>query len=461
MKFFAVGSKPKESTKDKPDYTPAIVQQTHNALYSIGEGVRQGYFGYDTLQGAIKSIRAYQSKYLLPYVDGEILVDSGGYEYLKEKKSIPPDATGKLIDANLAYMKSEKDVYSNIFSVDIGLTLNPKYSYANNKEFITYINGLSLEKTKKILIEYPEIAKKWIFIYQWKIWDIFKIFEGLYKELNLAEVVNNWAIGGLVSIRNICPHIDYSSFIPMSFRILYDYLSANRFDHDLRIHILGIGNVVYDRFAILILEKLFQRYLMSYSNTSTRLTFDSVQQTHRAMKGALILGIYYLNNDVLEYAPRILDVPDEIVKKVYTGPNFDLYDAIKENFGILEARIRTRSKKIKHADMSCYGALNIFSNLEIDRYLEKMVDHYGLIDSFFRYDGIENFIEDITKKLACIQESCWDLFTDSMIESIKKNFAIIFHYHKIIINNPLDYEGLNSNLERFIKNALKFPAVLN
>ena len=190
------------------------------------------------------------------------------------------------------YAGQEVNNYSYLFSLDIPSSI--KYLELNKVDVIYEFNKRALLKLRGLIEIHPELKDKIYFVWHFKIAAQYQIWSRLYKELGLAEFISNRAIGGMVGLHGKTK-TNFSPFTAISYRCLLDYLEAENFKNDFRLHFLGMY-IGYDRFQIALLEKLFSRYLQDSANV--KMSYDSINAAHSTRMNS-VKPFYLFENDVL------------------------------------------------------------------------------------------------------------------------------------------------------------------
>jgi hypothetical protein len=405
------------TTEKMIDFSPLTIHKAKNFLISIIDGLNQKNFGLNTLQYSIKDIIFFKNKY--SNIPGyKLFIDSGGYSIIVG--DVNPSDIPKFIDCYIYYLESQIDVYDYIFSLDIPVFLN--YPTYNTKQNIYQLNKLSLSRSLQILNKYPDLKDKIYFIYQFKIKGQYEIWDKLYEELELKNYVKCWGIGGLVGMRGILRNdpnsndINFSPFIALTFRCLYDYSHALNQDF-FKLHILGIY-IKYDRFQIIILEKLFKLYLQ---HNNVLLTYDSINYFRTAELKIKNLEIYtIIGEDIIKYN-SILDVPMEVLKLVYTNTDIDYLS----NMLFELSRLKTSTNLL---NIDTFVPLNVFSNLQIDKFFEMIINKYKIIE-LFSSQNYEIFNRKLISILTHLNTKYSFLFTPKLVKCISENLRITYIFH--------------------------------
>ena len=429
--------------KKSIDFSPLIANITDYSLISIISGLTQKNFGIDTLKKCITEIRRYKDSFCSNKL--KLYIDSGGYSIIVG--DVLPSDILKFMECYNFYLENEKNFYDYIFSLDIPVFLEyPKY---NTKQAIYKLNKLSLDNSVKILDKYEEIRNKFYFVYQFKIKGQYEIWSHLYDELNLKNYINCWAIGGMVGLRGFLKNYEntnelkFSPFTALAYKSFFDYLNTSM-SNPFRLHMLGIY-IKYDRFQIILLEKLFRKYLQ---NNNITLTYDSINYFRTAQLKARDIDIFYLNNNELNIFNSKNNIPENILKTVYSIPEY-------YNF-ILEEYDRLRNNKILY-NINSFVPLFVFSNIQLDLFFDFIIEKYQIHELFFNtnYDIFKNKINIIFSNLTSKYPN---LFTPIFITNVKENLRITYIFHNWFINNR-KRDKLDFMITEFIK-KINFPLEL-
>ncbi|MBF0204661.1 MAG: hypothetical protein HQK67_10195, partial [Desulfamplus sp.] len=337
--------------------TQSVSRQTDNYLYSLVDGMNKDNAGCQSITNVVDNMLDCGSH----FDNGNLFVDSGGYSIITG--AIEPENIGFTIDLWSYGGEHFKDDFDYLFSLDIPLSL--EYKKLNTKTNIYKYNKDSLSEMVILLDKFPELREKIFFVWQFKMLPQYEIWKTLYKELELERYIQNRAIGGMVGLRGVTG-IKFSPFIGMVFRCLYDYINADNYSNDFRLHFLGMYNR-YDRFEIALMEKLCSYYLSYYlgdKNITAKFTYDSVNFAHTARMNPEI-PIYCIDGDNIVVYDNVVNVPADVIKKVYEDAGSELYKNIQQ-----EIECRRHGKRLDNA--SSFSPLNIHSNMNLDRYFERL-----------------------------------------------------------------------------------------
>lgn len=438
------------SIKSKSDFNIIPVKYAKNSLISIIEGLNQKSFGYNTLNITINSIREFKRKYT-DLTTSKLFIDSGGYSIIVG--DVPPTSVTKFIECYNHYLLTEKDIFDYIFSLDIPIFLNnPEY---NTIGHIENFNRLSLTSSLEILKNNPELQDKFYFIYQFKVDGQYQIWDKLYTELSLDKYIKNWAIGGMVGMRGILRNdpnskdINFSPFTALAFKSLFDYMNSSGFGQsDFRLHCLGIY-IKYDRFQLVLLEQLFTEYLRSLiKDPDPKLTYDSVNYMRTAQLKVKTLEIFNRQDDTIIRYDGIQNVPHDLLQKVYGT----LYEEVLKELEALNI-----GQNLMNID--AFTGLNVYSNVEVDKFFHSIIKKYQIIDIFFNCRDYEHFKRLIDPILITFSTKWPYIFTSKLIKCIRENFRITYIFHYWMLKKK-DKRTLDSLILDFIK-KIGFPGGLS
>lgn len=428
------------------DYDRAAIAQTGNALVSIIGGLKQKRFGFDTLYGVMEHIREVKRRHIDP-IGGELFLDSGGYSIIVG--DVSPEDIPKFIDCYNVCLVKERPADSWIFSLDIPFRINdPEF---NTRKNIEDLNRRSLETAREILLAHPEIRDRFYFVWHFKMPGQYEIWNKLYEELSLNDIICNRAIGGMVGIHGAAK-IRFSPFTGMAFRCLQDYLEARSFGRGFRLHFLGVY-IVYDRFQIALLDKLFQRYLAQADIAmESVLTYDSVNFARTSLFKAKGMAYYDLHNGALECYPDILSVPSEVFRGVYYDD--ELYVGVQDELANFKAGAKSSE------DVDAFTALNVHSNTAIDRYFSHIIDANQIVDILFESSTAGEFASKAGTVLDGLSSNHKRLFSRDVCKAIKRNFEETYIFHEWFTKGR-DYVALDTLMRDVIQNKIRFPANLS
>lgn len=404
---------------------------TDSFLYSLIEGINQEDFGYHSITSVAQRIQECKTRY---FSKGSLFVDSAGYSILSGL--VAPDKIHAVINCWEYYANQEKDNYGFLFSLDIPSSM--QYPELNKKALIYTHNKKSLERLRTLIEAHPCIREKVYFVWHFKMMEQYEIWNRLYQELELSRFISHRAIGGMVGLHKETK-IRFSPFTPMSYRCLLDYLDAGSFDREFGLHLLGMY-IVYDRFQIAFLEKLFSCYLQSPGKVV--MSYDSINPKHSAMMNAQKPFFHFAEENISCFT-GITDIPKQIIEGIYTD-----VDYVHEEIG----RYMEFEKKLQNA--ATFTPLRVYSNLCLDRFFEWIIDHYELVEMMesTSITTLMGNFSTITKDMA----KKWpQVFTRQVCTAMQNNMRITHKYHRWFITKR-DHETLDEDMRSFIK-MINYP----
>ena len=437
MKYIYVMSTHNPKTK-KNNMAPMNTSLAGEYLYSLIEGFRQKDFGLHTLRKPAWRIELFKNTYSVSQ-ENKLYADSGGYSILRGEVS--GIDVRKLIKCYNEYVMQDHHIFDYIFSLDIAFSL--KHQEINRKNFIYRANKESLGDLRDMMERSDPLSKQVFFVWHWKMLSQYEIFKKLYDELELSRFFLNRSIGGMVGMRKN-NRFPYSPFTPMVYRCLWDYIKSERFDVPFRLHFLGMY-LMYDRFHIAFLEKLCKRYLKDFLGYDAEVCFsyDSINYEHTTRMNKEF-PIYHLNGNKteIECYKSVPAVPDHIIDTVYTDPMINTF---------VREEIKRRKEGIRLDNAGSFGPLSIYSNIYLDKFLERLIDDCGLVDVFFEHKSPTPIKSIVGKKLADIQKKYSFVFKPREIENILNNIVEKTHPFHRWFRDKRDYKNLDGLIIEFIK----------
>ena len=428
MKFVTVASKP---AAKGVNYDHAIMAQNKLCLFSIIGGMCQQGFNTHTLNDMLSTIKDYNESYVRP-CHGEIFVDSGGYSIIQG--AVHPSAVPRFIQCYNAMLRLEAGAFDKIFSLDIPWSI--EFPEMNTRQKIMDLNDYALSTARDILLAQPEARERFSFVWHFKMPAQYEIWDNLYAKHDLNRIVRHRAIGGMVALRGITK-IKFSPFIGMAYRCLLDYLDAGRFDQDFTLHLLGMY-LPYDRFEMAVLDGLFARYLEGEAQVET--TYDSINPIQSTRKGKDI-PLFEFTGSALSVYPNLIDAPAGILDHVYGDPKL---------IGFVQEEIARRRSGGDLINTSSLGPLNIYSHRQVNHFFEYVVAAHGLAEVFFQEWSLTTINGHFRSVLATLARTCPALFTASLRDSIMRNVAITYEFHRWFID-----DHSRTGLDRLIQNNIR------
>ncbi len=421
MKHINVAS-PTDINSTQVDTTIVVNKLTGLTLISLISAYSGEEFGITTLNKTIKGFRSYKLK-VSEQVEIQLFVDSGGYSIIIGE--VPPYLITRCIETYHYALEYSRDSFDFIFSLDI--PFNAKHPSFNTRNKIEGFNRQSLTESIKVIRRHPELKEKFLFIYHFKTIEHYKIWQKLYRELDLGQHIKHRAIGGMVSLKQAAK-IDFAPFIATAYQCLNDYLKSNSYGEEFRVHFLGI-NVKYDRFLITFLEKQFQRYVGE--DIPVVFTYDTINYR---VSGFHIKEVYDLvNGELLVY--DLFDIPDELLQKVYRDEQFTAK---------MKQEIFDKQKTGKFRNSLEITPLKVYSELAVDAFFEEQIEQYKLIDLVMKSVDPFDFKAKIKDPIKQIFAPYENVFGSNTSKSVRKSLYMLQCFHDWYMTmcddeNELDY----------------------
>jgi hypothetical protein len=412
------------------EFEKAIYGLVVGCLYSLIACFGRSGFGLDTLTNFASTVNKYKSEFLVGITT---FVDSGGYSIIKG--DVSPINIDRFLGCYIAYFEYANNLFDRIFSLDIPFSL--KHNELNRKELIYKYNIESMSKQLEVLKRKPELLDKLYFVWHFKLKSLYGIWKQIVSELELNKVIRNRAIGGMVSLRILNREINFSAFTGIAFRCLYDYLQSGYFDSGFRLHFLGI-NLPYDRLHIAFLEKLFQKLAQGHEIEHTYDTINYSQGTR--MNSSLSLYDFTANNEMIYY-DNISQIPFELVKNIYKDEK--LTNEIAE-----EIQRRINGKRLKSTNS--FIPMNIYSNLCLDKFFEKIIDEYEMVDVLLGCSSTSVVEREFKLLNSELREKYPSLFINNMEVNLVENMEYTWTYCDWYLNDRSD-ERLDYHINRLIE----------
>jgi hypothetical protein len=421
-------------------YQKPIFDHSKTCLISLIHALSSNSFGIDTTNKGCEDIRRYKNKYLSENIYPFIL-DSGGYSIIAGDVQFLDIV--RFIECYNHALKVLKDDFDYVFSLDIPVFINSPEK--NTINIIGALNEKSLNTSIESIEANPILIEKFSLVLQWKMKGQYYIWDKLYEDLHLKNYVKNYAVGGLVGLLGLCPHIDFAPFIGPCFYWLYRYLEKDDFTHPLFIHILGQYHKSA-RFILFFLQELFNNYLKLVNQTCI-ITFDTINYSLSSMYKTRVGVDVYINEYPNLHVYHCYELTDVILSKIYTSDNslksfHDNWDTIKKD------------EPLK--DTSFLIPTYIYSQLQLDNYFEQVIKSKNLIDIFRSRDHISESEIDKLKKLKWELSSHLNFLTPNFKKTVLKSIQLILAFHGLVIYKGFDKKYLDDLMFKFIS-KINFP----
>ncbi|SLM30958.1 conserved hypothetical protein [Desulfamplus magnetovallimortis] len=416
----------------------AIIRIAGSGLISLIDAFKQNQFGLDTLYNFRRHLEKYINQ-VIKSTNAHLYFDSGGYSFIQGQ--IHPDDIRKLITCYLHFMIEEMQTYYKIFSLD--LPFSKRYNLYNTKENIFDFNRLSLLETFDIIEKVPQLADKFIFIWQFRRIELYRIWCILHDELSsygYDKFITHRAIGGMVGLKGETK-INFSPFIALSYRCFKDYITVGLFHFPFQLHLLGVYTLS-DRFMIAYIEKVFERYLKQLTiNSGVIISYDSTNYFRTAQYNARKMHCNSYDKGDLTHYSTVFDVPDNILRHIYHTD--ELYFHIQEEI----QRLKINEDLLEG---NSFAPLNSFNFVQEDKFIEDAIEKYKITDVLFESRDNDDFRKETGDILDQILKSTPQFFGPRFKDSIMDNMTKLYRLHKWWTFEGGEYDSLNSLVEEFI-----------
>jgi len=425
---------------NEPNFSAASLNLSKNVLISLIYGFQQKNFGFDTIKSLASKLSVYKEQL---DKDIKIYIDSGGYSVIKG--DVKFNDTQKLIGSYNRFLQYENDLFDYIFTLDIPLWGNDQVN--TTRDNLYRFNYESIKQTLSILKDQPHLRDKLYFVWQFANPYQFEVWNQICSELKINQHFINRAIGGLVGIRersmkDKSTRLALSPFTSMAFKCFFDYLNSPFTDSLFRLHILGTSHKV-DRFQLLLLEKLFSFYCQDKEYPEPTVTYDTINYFRSAMFAMNNLQPYRLKNQQLIKYKNILEVEDDVIQQIYhTQALYDAYQEGKNIFKQLDP-----SQRQKNPDF--LAPLNIFSNLNLDRYLNFLIEKYSVLNNILEIENQTTYLKQRNWTCKYLSEDEGKIFNNNDIKQINYNLEELYLLWTWLNNSP-DEKIINRRVNQTI-----------
>ena len=393
--------------------TLASINVTKKTLISIISGLKQKNFGYDTMQRTVRDFRQFKNNFA-ELVDGELYGDSGGYSIIGG--DVNPKDIPKFVSCYNKFFQLEHGSVDQFFSLDIPVFLKPEFRDYNTCKHIFEFNHLALSESKKLLEQDPEFRGKFNFVWHFKILEQYLIWDRLYEELELSNLVSRRSIGGMVGLPKRAG-IKFAPFIGLAFRCLYDHLNGPYSNEPFILHLLGIKSRS-DRLAMAVLEKLFKAYLPE--SVDVIMTYDSINANRNTQFNVKNLETYSFENGTLNRYDNVFSLPQHVVESVYS-------EASMQSLFARELTQLKAGKNLTTADS--FSPLGLYSVKAIDAFFIERIILYKVVDIFLESTSVIQVKYHLEKFLLDMSLEQPKIFTKIFKKTLIENIEWIFKFH--------------------------------
>ena len=415
--------------KDDLDIMPSVFTHASCFLSTLANAYGKT-FSKKTYKTYVENVKKFKLRYNA--YNPELWIDSGGYHFVKgEYSKVNVDT---LIDGYHLFLKEEFESYDKIFSLDLPLKADKKTQYSINKK--------SIEHSLNVIKENDAVKDKMYFVGQFLRNDQYEVWNKLYREFELYSVFKNRAIGGMVSSRRYFRNVP-SPFIGIAYRYLFDFLKYKQ-KEDFTIHFFGIY-LTQDRFTILLLEKLFSRYL---KDVNINFSYDTISFSRKIKLSHADYKVYFDRGRGMRLDPSLYEFNRQddlklIYKEEHVEKASDLLFLLGEK---RESKLKRdldrfmcdfkgeEKEEIKPGNLEILDPLGVYINKNIDMIMSEMIDRQDIVSKIVSLEKIEHAFE-LIENFVYSSSGCLEYGSASQIEV--ENIATdsvfsSFHFLKII-----------------------------
>lgn len=409
-------------------------------LISLIDGLKQNGFGLNTLIKTAHDIEKLHQSFKGD--NKKWFIDSGGYSIIVG--DVSPRDMSKFMDCYSYYLENFAPTNCDyILSLDIPILL--KYPSYNTVKYIKDMNYLSGQKSRKILAAKPELYDKFIFVWQFKTPNQYKIWNEYYNDIYKDDInLKHFAIGGQVGLRGITG-IEFSPFIGCCYQIL-DIIYNKNLKCESIIHLLGIYGL-HDRFLMGILDRLFNNYYLNKRQESVQITFDTVNHLISGLfKVRELKSIIIEDNKILyDYNHKMIDKFNLLIEDVNT------LKEVQDNLNNIVSNTRI-------GDTNIVAILEVIKNQMFNKIMESVIDQYQIVEMFVNANNYNQFKNQFIPIYLQMEKDFPYIFGNRM-SRVLLNFQLTFSFNEWWTKRDRDPILLNSMMQKFIK-MINFPSDL-
>ena len=460
------------------DVVPSMLKHSKNVLIKL-DSIYGGRTIYKKADNFNKDLVKFKDRYSV--YSPEVWIDSGGFSFLKGRmKSIDIDS---IIQSYHYFSRKYHNNFDKLFSLDfvrrsqetstIDLSKTKKYNFD------------SLKKSCDMLVDEPALVDKFFYIMQFAGDGIYDLWNNNYKELGIGEIVKRRAIGGMSGLRKNKINKP-SPFIGIAYKSLCDFIKSQETNHqnEFHLHFLGI-NLIQDRFAILLLEQLFQKYLR---NVTVKFSYDTGTVAMLAMRSCLTLGAfvktdsgrykYTPNFDGINVYPDFTPTCHDLLQdldRIYEQANIDTARKVMEDsFSSRQKKLAIDldrllkkgvppEKGAASKSLEIYIPFNVHSNICIDKIMHAAIERHDVVgfmngssDSEELKEKANSFVVNVSgssdehayQSASHQGQTEMNLFNNAnTLLVIRDNIVEIFRFHRWFVDHR-DDESLLDRMNR-------------
>lgn len=202
-----------------------------------------------------------------------------------------------------------------------------------------------------------------------------------------------------------------------------------------------------DRFHIAFLEKLFQSYLSGVADVVT--SYDSINPIHTVRMNADV-PLYTISGGKFMKYSSLLDAPEEVLRSVAVDD---------EHVQMILLEMDRRRNGIRLENSAAFSPLNVYSNLQLDKFFDMIIDKYDLTDEVDKATSPTNLNGRLARIFDDIDKNYPKAFSPYMKKTIFLTLERTWYWHKWFTDKR-DEATLDLYMDQIISD-IGFPAHLS
>jgi hypothetical protein len=339
-----------------------VINLTGRTMVSLFEIMNTKRFGIleETISHADRRKKLIEYSNRVRQNNGEVYVDSGGYSIISSNLNYYD--IEEYEEYYQDFLEYDSELYDYIFSLDIPYGITDEK--IQDRQTVHAFNYRSLDRSLEILSKNQTLIEKFIFVYHFRMLDLWEVWQKLYQELDIGKKIIHRAIGGLVGLRGMNRHQQFSTFTFIVFRLFCDFVQSGSDAEEFKIHLLGVNHPI-DRFLIAIMEKALNVAI----GNKTRITFsyDSVRYNYDAWKKFGKTQYWDFRNGQLT-SGKLIDVPDAMLRRVYPSDHTYIKTEIANHLAGSDLQ-----------NSNIFVPLSIHSQMQLDEFFMHVVNKVDIV----------------------------------------------------------------------------------
>ena len=410
------------------------VDITGNSLVSLYEAMNTKRFGLNNpAPQSVRKQKMIDYSKRIRNKGAKLYVDSGGYSIITGRVNFQD--IEEYEEYYQEFLEKDSEHYDYIFSLDIPYGIEDEK--LKDRQVLHAFNYRVLNRSFDAISRNPALKEKFIFIYHFRMLDLWDVWQKLYSELDIGKKVIHRAIGGMVGLKGMNRHIDYSGFTFIIFRLFYDFMQSGIEPEEFKIHLLGVSHPI-ERLMITIIEKALNNVMYS-SNQKTKITFtyDSLSYSYDAWKKFNKMNYWDFNGKLSSF--KLGAVPPQVMSSVYQA-----------NSAQAQSEIQNHQAGQDLNKSSIFVPLSIYSQTQLDKFFMFLVDDLNIIKRMNINNQIpltQQFydqVADIRDDMFQSYKPFFQNYSEARVESELKMVAGLINW-LAYLNDPVRLETATRN----------------